>query len=207
MIEEDDLCGFYPSTFERLRKHDLLIIDVSEISGQSKSGYQKLAQHHGVSMNLMEVPQGVQSGDFETFLFSYRFLINGISYMIVPAKGITWLRKDMHIGSIDGKDIFPEFYESGRIVSVYAEMDRPDSQWKKEFSWENFLRNKSKVTEVSCEIFERYRSIYIKNRIEEDDRRLDAMVNKSFGYRADQLVNQVPVFQKHWNTGKISSQP
>lgn len=207
MVNEDDLCGFYPDIAQTLRGHDLLIVDISELSATTPLGYEKIARHHGISMSQMEVPYGIQSGDFETFLFSYRFILNGISYMIMPAKGITWLRKDMHVGSIDGSEVFPEHYNPGRVLSVYAEMDRPDSEWKKEFSWDNFIEKKQEISEPAYACFERYKKVFSEYELKQDNHQLEKMVNHAFGYRIGHFVDQVPVFQKHWNTGKISAHP
>lgn len=205
LIGADDLCGFYADIVDILEGYDPLILDISELSGNNISGYEKIATHHGLSLKDMAPPSDVQSGDFETFICSYRFIIDGFSYLLVPAKDIIWNHNDKFIGYVDGLEIFPQFYKKKKIMSLYVAMDRPDSQWKHDFCRDLFEGRKADLGDEAQSKYEEYKKIYEQHKIPENSAILDGMVNNAFGNEMSKLVRRVPLFENHWNTSKIAS--
>jgi hypothetical protein len=204
LVDVDDCGGFYPQVAAALRGRNSLMVDASEYGVGQTIGYEKLARHHHLPFERMAVPDSTQNGLFETFLCSYRFTVKSLRFLIIPAKDLTWEDCDLFLGYVPAKDVFPQHYQDGRLFSVYVAMDRPDSQWKREFAWQAFQEHKAGFAGLAEPVFQECRRVYETCCIAEGDQRLDAMVNQAFGGQMARFVDEFPWFREYWQIDRIA---
>ena len=198
LMDPDDLNAFYPAVAKALRHRNHQIIDLGEYAVGSDVGYRRLATHHRLPFDCMEVPDSKQQGLFEAFLCGHRFRIGGFSYLIVPAAGLTWEENDLYLGDVAASDVFPARYGDARPFSVYVVMGRPDSQWKRQLAWDIFLEHRAGLASQAEPVFEASRRAYEQVMLPEGDPVLTRMVRQALGPDLARMMAEYPEFGRNW---------
>lgn len=202
LLDRDDLNAFYPAVAQALTQRDHQIIDFGEYAVGTEAGYRRLAAHHRLPLERMEIPTSQQQGLFEAFLCTHRVQLGSFSYLIVPAEGITWEDNDLYLGQVSADQAFPSRYGDGRLLSVYVAMGRPDSQWKRQVAWNVFQDNMGRLDDQTAPLFEQSRKAYEAAMLGENNPELAAMIRQALGPDLDRLMAEYPVFGQNWRPPK-----
>lgn len=198
LLDRDDLNAFYPDVAQALQHRNHQIIDFGEYAVGAEAGYRRLATHHRLPLDRMEIPRSQQQGLFEAFLCSYRIQLGSFSFLIVPAADITWEENDLYLGQVPANQAFPSRYADNRPLSVYVAMGRPDSQWKRRVAWDIFQENMGRLESQIAPLFEQCRQTYETAMLDENDPVLAAMIRDALGGGLDRLMAEYPVFGRNW---------